>query len=779
MPCMAQAFVSNFYETTNTAAVDAHVASMVSNPTNGVTAAQAIALGQNLMATNPVPVPSATSAVTATNGTWTGNLAVYGDTTGYPPWPNRELYWDNFQRANTILPAGLTPAPSISPITGTNYTYFAEPAYAGGTNGSYITNGYVAVVDRAGVSNVWATYPTVALGFKPTYFGGRYRYYNTGIAGAANYPSITLISSPNSNHITAGSLHISCYPTLGCGVGFWNSAGLSNILVDYFTPPDFQPPLPGQDFPFEVAIRGNTAVINYNNSYFQVTDERLQLFGGNYLTFEIYDNGGSAAPVYQIQQTYGFATHNPADFPTNTFTEVFNMTNSTNQFGGTFTGNATGLTNLNGANLQANTVNSNSFDAATRAGLWAGTGVGGGATNIFTPTNDATWFVRKTDYAAAFGTFTTNSYGALAWKGSVTSNDFSGALNYGQLTGLPAWLTTVSSNNLSGHLNYGQLDGVPSFVLMGSSTNSGDIYFGGNVFASAAIHGTAFVGDISGGTGLTAAQVAAAAGGAYVTTNGATTLGYVPTATGTSGAYTWQAPSASGSTAFNYLPQAGTNSMLATRSPNKFYSKGGLSATSTTGGWGNMSGLNSIGGTFATIGSTATDSIRLRGLSSGGYAALNLVTALFCPTNREFSFRCMMAVTNSLSATNISKMCIFNTTFEGAGDANVRCGWRATTQNTVGTNWIAEYYNGSSFVQLTTNAATCDVMHELGIAGDGTKIVWYMDGVSVATNATPANLGYTGGGILMGVRSAANLAGFVLRDAELIYEEYSSTTTQQ
>jgi hypothetical protein len=139
----------------------------------------------------------------------------------------------------------------------------------------------------------------------------------------------------------------------------------------------------------------------------------------------------------------------------------------------------------------------------------------------------------------------------------------------------------------------------------------------------------------------------------------------------------------------------------------------------------------------------------------------------------------MMAVTNSLSATNISKMCIFNTTFEGAGDANVRCGWRATTQNTVGTNWIAEYYNGSSFVQLTTNAATCDVMHELGIAGDGTKIVWYMDGVSVATNATPANLGYTGGGILMGVRSAANLAGFVLRDAELIYEEYSSTTTQQ
>jgi hypothetical protein len=347
MPCMAQAFVSNFYDTTNTAAVDAHVASMVSNPTNGVTAAQAIALGQNLMATNPVPVPSATSAVTATNGTWTGNLAVYGDTTGYPPWPSRELYWDNFQRANTTISTGLTPAPSISPITGTNYTYFAEPAYAGGTNCSYITNGYVAVVDRASTNHNWATYPTVNLGFKPTYYGGRYRYYNTGIAGAANYPSICLILSPNSNYITGGSLHIGCFPTLGCGVGFWGPSGLSNVTPSYYTPPDFHPPLQGQDFSFEVIIRGNTLVLNYNNSFFQTTDTRVSQYGGNYLTFEIYDDGGSAAPVYQIQQTYAFATHNPADFPTNTFTEVFNMTNSTNQFGGTFTGNGSGLTNLN------------------------------------------------------------------------------------------------------------------------------------------------------------------------------------------------------------------------------------------------------------------------------------------------------------------------------------------------------------------------------------------------------------------------------------------------
>jgi len=46
-----------------------------------------------------------------------------------------------------------------------------------------------------------------------------------------------------------------------------------------------------------------------------------------------------------------------------------------NVFVGTFTGNGTGVTGLNGANLQDNTVNSNKLDAATRA-LLGGTGGG-------------------------------------------------------------------------------------------------------------------------------------------------------------------------------------------------------------------------------------------------------------------------------------------------------------------------------------------------------------------------------------------------------------------
>ena len=87
-------------------------------------------------------------------------------------------------------------------------------------------------------------------------------------------------------------------------------------------------------------------------------------------------------------------------------------------------------------------------------------------------TNVLSSFLLAQTYNSAFGTFTTNSFGALAWKSSVTSNDFSGLLGYGQLTGLPAWLTVATSNNISGQLNYGQIDGVPAFITSASSVTN-------------------------------------------------------------------------------------------------------------------------------------------------------------------------------------------------------------------------------------------------------------------------------------------------------------------
>ena len=52
--------------------------------------------------------------------------------------------------------------------------------------------------------------------------------------------------------------------------------------------------------------------------------------------------------------------------------------------------------------------------------------------------------------------------GSLATSNSVTSNNISGSINYGQIAGVPAFLTTVTSNDINGQLNYGQIYGTPS-----------------------------------------------------------------------------------------------------------------------------------------------------------------------------------------------------------------------------------------------------------------------------------------------------------------------------
>jgi hypothetical protein len=146
-------------------------------------------------------------------------------------------------------------------------------------------------------------------------------------------------------------------------------------------------------------------------------------------------------------------------------------------------------------------------------------------------TNVLSSFLLAQTYNSAFGTFTTNSFGALAWKSSVTSNDFSGLLGYGQLTGLPAWLTVATSNNISGQLNYGQIDGVPAFITSASSvTNDGTLLrTTGSGSGLTGLNGTNLVGSLTNsttGNANTATYAAAsgtatnaASGGNIVTNN--------------------------------------------------------------------------------------------------------------------------------------------------------------------------------------------------------------------------------------------------------------------
>jgi hypothetical protein len=84
-------------------------------------------------------------------------------------------------------------------------------------------------------------------------------------------------------------------------------------------------------------------------------------------------------------------------------------------------------------------------------------------------------------------------FGTLSESNSITSNNISGQINFGQVYGVPPFLTSVTSNNISGYLNYGQIYGVPAFLTLVTSNDvSGQLNYG-------QIYGTPTLGNAAAG----------------------------------------------------------------------------------------------------------------------------------------------------------------------------------------------------------------------------------------------------------------------------------------
>lgn len=235
-----------------------------------------------------------------------------------------------------------------------------------------------------------------------------------------------------------------------------------------------------------------------------------------------------------------------------------------------------------------------------------------------------------------------------------------------------------------------------------------------------------------------------------------------------------------GASSFNFLPQSPTNY---------------IPIPSVRMAWGkyspNQDGVGSAGvtvsGDFPTPAAYGGDPVVNKAPSltnstygvrvvSGGTSQANLdvgsAKLLFNPTNTIFYFSTTIGFSNSVG-TNRMFVGIEGSSFS-FGDDNTRLGWRAITKGSTETNWVAEYYNGSAFVQLHTNSAKTGSWHQLGIGNtNGGVMMWYMDGVPVISNATPGNitLNTIGGRPLMGIRNELTPTG----TNHLFWQDFEAT----
>jgi hypothetical protein len=203
--------------------------------------------------------------------------------------------------------------------------------------------------------------------------------------------------------------------------------------------------------------------------------------------------------------------------------------------------------------------------------------------------------------------------------------------------------------------------------------------------------------------------------------------------------------SSGSSSQFAYQPQLGTNYPIAHDRPMLFGAYYPYGATTPIGIGAIGGAATVVGTTIANRNPTATNSLFGVILASGGTVQASIsapTTGLFVPTNRIFHFTATIGFSNAPST---NKM---HFGIQGGGssfsDDNSRCGWRAIAAGSTETNWVAEYYNGSAFVPLHTNTATSGQWHTLGIGNTtGNQMVWYMDGLPVATNSTPGNITFS------------------------------------
>ena len=167
--------------------------------------------------------------------------------------------------------------------------------------------------------------------------------------------------------------------------------------------------------------------------------------------------------------------------------------------------------------------------------------------------------------------------------------------------------------------------------------------------------------------------------------------------------------------------------------------------------------------------------------ASGGTIQANLQPnvsqGIFIPTNRIFLFTATLGFSNA-PGTNEMHMEVANNSVIAYSDAFARIGWVAETKGSSQTNWVAQFRsNNTATITVHTSTAMTDQWHTLGIGNtNGNNLVWYMDGVPVASlaNSGIASPGGVGAVPLIGERVtlSPNGTNFMFwQDFELIHEK--------
>lgn len=189
---------------------------------------------------------------------------------------------------------------------------------------------------------------------------------------------------------------------------------------------------------------------------------------------------------------------------------------------------------------------------------------------------------------------------------------------------------------------------------------------------------------------------------------------------------------------------------------------------------GSLGGVTTSGTISTNIPATPTTSSY--GLIKADLTALvdhNGQKGLLCITNSIFFMSASMSASNS-PGTNIVHCGVY-ASGNNIAESGSRCGWWSQTGGSQYTNWVAGYYDGSSFVNVHTNAATPATKHILSVANTNrSTIVWYMDGTAVASVASTLVAQATTARPLIAVRNTFTPLGtnYLLWDkVELVYEQ--------
>jgi hypothetical protein len=207
--------------------------------------------------------------------------------------PAGVAFWDDFQRPNTPI-GTLGFAPSVSAVTKTNYFWYSGANAGFRHTNYYITNTVVAWNDLRTTNSGDACYPTVDLGFKPTYFGCKY-HLSANAGSSGTWQAIVFICEPADGNLL-NAYHFTLYPNYGLGMQLWGGTGPTNLLgaPNNYDPADWNGVSPaGGSATFQCWIDGAQCTVDmggYTNTFF---DTALTNFGGRYFTVEIFDAGVS------------------------------------------------------------------------------------------------------------------------------------------------------------------------------------------------------------------------------------------------------------------------------------------------------------------------------------------------------------------------------------------------------------------------------------------------------------------------------------------------------